>query len=315
MFVADSLWLLLPAMYLNGASYAFRSGAQQAFLFDSLAHEPTGGRFTTLFGKLNAVSYIAIAATTALGAGLADRDYALPFGLAVGCALAAAWLAAGLREPERPDEGRRGMGGTIAEALRIVRGNRQLLVLVIFAAAMWTVSALVHLYAQAVLVERGLAPSQVGLVFAAALFTTALGAWLAGRLVRMRPFRFWTVAATGAIAGSGVLLGGGTLWMAIAGSDPGRALRRLLRADGRAAGERRDHVAAAGDGPFRRGLPLLGDDDLGLSALRLERRALGLAGGLRGGGCRSPRPPGPLSGRCQPTTSAPTFRHSDALIQ
>ena len=27
MFVADSIWMLLPAMYLNGASYAFRSGS------------------------------------------------------------------------------------------------------------------------------------------------------------------------------------------------------------------------------------------------------------------------------------------------
>jgi MFS family permease len=116
MFVADSLWLLLPAMYLNGAAYAFRSGAQQAFLFDSLGSEPTGTRFTTLLGKLNAVAYVAIAATTALGATLAERDYAWPFGFAVGAGLAAAWLAVGLKEPPRPTEGRRGMGGTITEA-------------------------------------------------------------------------------------------------------------------------------------------------------------------------------------------------------
>src|SRR3712207_1876350 len=82
MFVADSLWLLLPAMYLNGAAYAFRSGAQQAFLFDSLGDEPSGNLFTRLMGRLNAVTYIGIAATTAIGAALADRTYALPFGLA-----------------------------------------------------------------------------------------------------------------------------------------------------------------------------------------------------------------------------------------
>ena len=217
MFVADSLWLLLPAMYLNGAAYAFRSGAQQAFLFDSLRDEPSGNRFTSLLGKLNSVAYIAIAATTAIGASLAERDYALPFGLAAGAALAAAFLAAGLTEPERPTEGRRGMGGTIAEALRVVRADRQLLALVVFAAALWTVSALVHLYAQAVLVERGLAPSQIGLVLSVTLFTTALGSWLTGRLASLRPFRFWTVAATGAIAGSGLLLGGAPLPFALLG--------------------------------------------------------------------------------------------------
>ena len=217
MFVADSLWLLLPALYLNGAAYAFRSGAQQAFLFDSLGDEPTGARFTNLLGRLNAVAYIAIAATTAIGASLAERDYALPFGLAVGAGLAAAFLAAGLEEPRRPVAGRRGMGGTITEALRIVRGDRQLLTLILFAAMLWTVSALVHLYAQAVLTERGLAPSQIGFILGAILFTTALGAWLSGRLASLRSFRFWTVAATGAIAGSGLLMGGAPVLVALLG--------------------------------------------------------------------------------------------------
>jgi MFS family permease len=215
MFVADSLWLLLPALYLNGAAYAFRSGSQQAFLFDSL-DEPAGTRFTSLLGRLNSVSYVAIAATTAIGASLAERDYALPFGLAAGAGLAAAFLAAGLREPQRPPA-RQGMGGTISEALRIVRGDRQLLVLIVFAATLWTVSALVHLYAQAVLAERGLAPSQIGFVLGATLFTTAIGAWLSGRLASLHTFRFWTVAATGAIAGSGLLMGGAPILVALLG--------------------------------------------------------------------------------------------------
>jgi MFS family permease len=217
MFVADSLWLLLPAMYLNGAAYAFRSGAQQAFLFDSLEDEPLGNRFTSLLGRLNAVAYIAIATTTAIGASLAERTYALPFGLAAGAGLAAAFLAAGLKEPQRPAEGRRGMGGTITEALRIVSGDRQLLALIVFAASLWTVSALVYLYAQAVLAERGLTPSQIGLILSATLFTTALGSWLSGRVTGLRPFRFWTMVATGAIAGSGLLLTGAPLPLALLG--------------------------------------------------------------------------------------------------
>src|SRR5215213_9318053 len=216
MFVADSLWLLLPALYLNGASYAFRSGSQQAFLFDSLTDEPTGTRFTNLLGRLNSVSYVAIATTTAIGASLAERDYALPFGLAVGAALGAAFLAAGLKEPQRPVAGQ-GMGRTIAEVLRIVRGDRQLLALIVFAATLWTLSALVHLYAQAVLAERGLAPAQIGFVLGATLFTTAIGSWLSGRLANLRPFRFWTVTATGAIAGSGLLMGGAPIPVALLG--------------------------------------------------------------------------------------------------
>lgn len=217
MFIADSMWLLLPAMFLNGAAYAFRSGAQQAFLFDSLSHEQTSGRFTSLFGKLNALSYLAIAATSAAGGVLAERSYALPFGLTVGAGLAAAWLAAGLREPERPREDRPGMAQTMVEALRIVRGNRQLLALVVFVAALWTISTLVHLYGQAVLTERGLEPSQIGFIFGGILFATAAGAALAGRLSRVRPFSFWAIAATLVVAGSGVVMGGGPLLLALAG--------------------------------------------------------------------------------------------------
>jgi MFS family permease len=217
MFAADSLWLLLPAMYLHGASYAFRSGAQQAFLFDSLGAEPTGNRFTQLLGKLNAVSYVGIAATSALGATLAERSYALPFGLAVGFALAATGLAAGLREPARPAGDRLGMGRTLVEALRIVHGNRSLLGLIVFTATLWTASALVHLYAQAVLAERGVRPSWIGLILAASLLTTAVGAWLAGRFSGLRSFRFWVISATGAIAGSGLLLAGAPLAIAVAG--------------------------------------------------------------------------------------------------
>lgn len=45
MLVARSVWLVLPAMFLSGASFAFRSGAQQAFLYDALAERETTGGF------------------------------------------------------------------------------------------------------------------------------------------------------------------------------------------------------------------------------------------------------------------------------
>jgi MFS family permease len=217
MFVANSMWILLPAMYLNGAAFAFRSGAQQAYLFDSLGQAATGNRFTQLLGKLNGVSYFAIAATSALGAALAERSYAVPFSLTVGFALAATWLAAGLQEPSRSQETQSSMGGTIAEALRIVRGSRQLLALIVFSASLWTLSALVFLYAQAVLAERGLPTAQIGVVLGLTTLITAVGAWLAGRLASLRSLRFWIIVAAGAIAGSGLLLGGAPLIVAVAG--------------------------------------------------------------------------------------------------
>ena len=217
MFVADSMWLLLPAMYLNGAAYAFRSGAQQAYLFDSLGERSGENRFTSILGKLNAFAYLAIAATSALGAALADWNYAWPFGLTVGFALAATWLAVGLFEPERPQEARQSMAGAVTEALRIVRGDRALLALITFMASLWTASALVYLYAQALLSERGMPVAQIGIFLSATTLVTALGAWLAGRLIIWRSFRFWAVTSTAVVAGSGMVLAGAPLLAALAG--------------------------------------------------------------------------------------------------
>ena len=39
-------------------------------------------------------------------------------------------------------------------------------------------------------------PLLAGFVFGVVLFVTALGAWLAGRMIRLRPFRFWTTITT-----------------------------------------------------------------------------------------------------------------------
>ncbi len=216
MLAVESVWLALPAMYLGGASYAFRSGAQEAFLYDALAERGTSDRFARLFGRLLSASYLIIAATTWLGATLADRDFAWPYALTVAVGLAGAYLATGLREPERERTEHRSIGRTIVEALRIVRGRPRLAALLGFAAALWTLLALVGLYAQAVLAERGLSTSAVGLVIGGSLLCTAVGSWFAHHLTARGTFPAWTVGAAVAIVGGGLGLGGAALAVAVA---------------------------------------------------------------------------------------------------
>ncbi len=215
MLAASSLWVVLPAMYLSGASYAFRSGAQQAFLYDALAEREKTGGFSRLFGRLLSTSYLVVAATTWLGAVLADVDFAWPFALMVGVGLAGAWLAAGLREPERERADQTTLVATIAAALRIVRGRPGLAALLAFSAGLWTLLALVGLYAQAVLAELGLSTSAIGLVIGATLVCTALGSWFAHGLGGDRRFRGWSVAVSAAIVGAGLGLGSGALVLAV----------------------------------------------------------------------------------------------------
>ena len=214
MLGAPALWLVLPAMYLGGASYAFRSGAQQAYLYDTLAETARTDRFTRVFGRLLSGAFVVMALATGFGAALAGgrvgdwflwvagflpdgavgelvarlgewftgQDFARSYGIMIGVGLVVAWLAAGLREPERHRSGHRSLIRTIGEAVRIVQSRPSLAALLGFTASLWTLLTLIGLYAQAVLKDRGLSTSAIGLAIAASLVCTAAGSWLAAAL-------------------------------------------------------------------------------------------------------------------------------------
>ncbi|HMM40519.1 MAG TPA: MFS transporter, partial [Thermomicrobiales bacterium] len=68
LFVAPSFWVVLVAMFLTEASYSFRSGADQAYLYDALG-EQRGG-YAGILGKLLGATYIVAGATVWIGAAL-----------------------------------------------------------------------------------------------------------------------------------------------------------------------------------------------------------------------------------------------------
>ena len=215
MWAARDLWLVLPAMYLSGASYAFRSGAQQAFLYDALAAGGGADRFGRVFGRLASASYVVVGATTWLGATLAGVGYGWPFGLTIGVGLAGVWLAVGLREPERERSPHRGIGRTIGEAMRIVRGKPRLAALIVFGSTYWTLVTLIEIYAQAVLDEQGLAKSAIGLLIGGSFAVVAAGAWVAHHVTARGSFPAWTVVLTVAVIGGGLGLRSGVLVLAV----------------------------------------------------------------------------------------------------
>lgn len=216
MLGASSLWIVMLAMYLNGASFAFRSGAGQAFLYDTMAANDATTGFARVFGRLISMNYLIIGATVWLGAVLADIDFTWPYLIIVGVALATAYLASGLKEPERERTAHRSLTRTVAEAVQIVRGRPGLAALLGFTASLWTLLALVGLYAQAVLAEQGLRTSTIGLVIGATLVFTAIGSWVAHQLSARAAFTTWTVIAAVAIVLGGVGLGSGILLAGLA---------------------------------------------------------------------------------------------------
>ncbi len=96
LFFADTLPVAMVALFLNGASYSFRSGADQAYLYDSLGDRKA--TFGGILGKLMGASYVLGAATIWLGASLSEISYGWPIILSVAVGLGGVWLAAGLAE-------------------------------------------------------------------------------------------------------------------------------------------------------------------------------------------------------------------------
>jgi MFS family permease len=190
LFFADSLPLMLLAMFLNGASYSFRSGANQAFLYDSLGAERQGG-YAGILGKLMGASYIIAGATTWIGAALSDVSWSWPYGLAVAMGLGGAWLATGLAEPqmERDEEhvSRSPLRHT-REVFTALRARPHVGAMLFFSAGFWTASTIVFLYLQAAFSDRGLSNSTIGLVLGSAFAFNALGSAFAGRAERWGKF-------------------------------------------------------------------------------------------------------------------------------
>ena len=83
----------------------FASGAQEAFLYDSLAEADSSDRFTRVFGRLLSLSFLLIGITAWIGASLAEISFAIPYALAAGFGLLTAWIAIGLKEPAREPAG------------------------------------------------------------------------------------------------------------------------------------------------------------------------------------------------------------------
>jgi MFS family permease len=213
-FVAPTYWLVLVAMFLNGASYSFRSGADQAYLYDALGEQQSG--FAGILGKLLGASYIVGGATLWLGAALSDISYAWPYGLAIGAGLAGVWLAAGLAEP--PAEGhtqRRSASQHMREVATALHARPVLVAMLGFSGAFWASGTIAYLYLQAAFSDRGLSNTLVGLVIGGALLLNAAGAAFAGRFERNGQFSRQLIAL-GLLTGAGVAgLAAGPIGIAI----------------------------------------------------------------------------------------------------
>ncbi len=228
LFAAPSFWVVLLAMFVNGASYSFRSGADQAYLYDALGEERHS--FTGILGKLLGATYIVGGATLWIGAALSDISYAWPYALAIGTGLAGAWLASGLTEPPRRAAGeqRHSAFQHLRDVRDALRQRPRVASMLVFSGGFWAAGTIAYLYLQAAFSDRGLTNSTIGLIIGGALVVNAAGAAFAGRAERYGSFRRQLVVL-GILTSLGVIgLASGSIWLAVGAYIASNVLYGLL---------------------------------------------------------------------------------------
>lgn len=196
---ATTLLVVMLALFVSGANYSFRSGADQAYLYDALSEEHQTG-YGQFFGRLLSVGYLFGGAATWLGAFLSDWSYAWPYTLMGITGTCGVLLAVGLPEAtrKRAHEIRHSPRQHIADVRTLLRAQPAVAGMLVSAAVFWLTLTISGLYSQAVFAERGLSNGQIGLVIGSTWIAvaagTALGSQLKGSFARQWP---WLTVGTG----------------------------------------------------------------------------------------------------------------------
>ena len=204
LFSAATLPLVLIAMFLTGGSYSFRSGADQAFLYDALTTEQKS-RYGRVFGRLLSVGYLVSGVSTWIGAMLSERSYAIPLACSAFFAICGILLAFGLDEParERHHSGRKGIRAHVDDVRALLRTRPAVALMLAVGAVFWGSLTVAELYVQAVFSDRGLSNGQIGLLVGSMFIAIAAGTTVGGQLRGSFAWQWPVLAIT---TGAGVVL-------------------------------------------------------------------------------------------------------------
>ena len=204
MWYGAYLPVVLLAMFLHGASFSFRSGADEAFLYDALSADERS-RYGRIFGRLLSAGYLIGGLSTWIGATLSERSYTIPLTLAIVAAACGILLAFGLEEPARERSRPHGTSirGHVRDVRDLLRTKPAVAMMLTIGALFWTMLTITDLYAQAVFADRGLSNGQIGLLLGSISIAIAAGT-AAGGQISGSFARQWPVLTV--LTGAGVVL-------------------------------------------------------------------------------------------------------------
>ena len=211
--LANTVPLLIGSFALFAVADVFMSGADNAFLFDTLQRLARGDEFARRAGRLNAVQTAVIALFTVAGAALAQRtSLSAPIVLSGVLTLPSVFLAFMLTEPPHRGE-RASIFRTGSSAVRRVLRARPMWLLILLMTFGGLPIELMATTLQPVIVGYGVPLWTLGLFISAQLALSSAGAWSASSIGRLLGLRrtLWTMGVVSTVA----LFGGasGLIWL------------------------------------------------------------------------------------------------------
>ena len=182
--LADSFGLLLLSYAIWAFSFTLFSGADSAFVYDSLASVKREGEFSRVMGKARAFAMGAAMVGALLGAPLAAlTDLTTPIFVGAAMAVLAAMVVVTFHEPDRhEDHEELKYFQIIRDALRYAKGHAQVRTMMVLHAVLAIGALSAFIMIQPYLSDHGLPTAQFGIFVVATHGAAALGSLIAHRV-------------------------------------------------------------------------------------------------------------------------------------
>ncbi len=187
---AESFPAFAVAMILVGFGNAFRSGADSAFVYDTLLTEKKEKKFQKIWGNAQLILFVTAAIAALAGGWLADIDFLIPIGLTVAALIISLLIVFFFKEPvrEKPILGK-GHMHFFGKILKFSVLNSQIRALLIYAALFSPLILVYQVLVQPLTVNFGLSLSMLGIFYSFLLVFAGLGSFLASKFHNLLPVK------------------------------------------------------------------------------------------------------------------------------
>ncbi|SFG48646.1 Major Facilitator Superfamily protein [Sporolactobacillus nakayamae] len=222
LLVASEPWMFFLYSFINGFSVTFYSGADEAFVYESLKESGEEHRMDQAMGKIQSGSFIAMIVAVLFGAYAAKDLTTLQFDLlillTIAFQLVELVLTLFLRKPKRAAEPFENPFRQVREGFLVIKRKPLLLLMFLNVTLVFIpVGAVFKNFDQPFLTHAGIPVEAIGLFYAGAavlgFFASRSIGWLTDHFSRIA-----LMFVTGAFSVFGLVLAaftGSTLWMAI----------------------------------------------------------------------------------------------------